>query len=157
MKPEMTRKAPLSAADGALGSAASVNQPWSTTWRGARRAAGLAVLVAGHARAQRVLIPMDDGQQNHLKAYGLTYRAIKAGTTAEWLLYYRGGSFLLADTPDIQRQARLDGVSFEPIDDSPLAELRSQIGQNNMEAVPLEKAPKVAVYTPSDALPWDDA
>ena len=61
------------------------------------------------AHAQRLLVPMDDAQQNHLKAYGLTYNALKAGATAEWLLNYRGGSFLLADTPELRRQAGLDG------------------------------------------------
>jgi hypothetical protein len=109
------------------------------------------------ARAQRLLVPMDDAQSDHLKAYGLTYHAIKAGASAEWLLNYRGGSFLLADTPEIRREAGLDGVSIEPVNDSRLADIRSEIAANNMESVPLEKAPRIAVYTPPDALPWDDA
>src|SRR5438045_5935839 len=99
------------------------------------------------ARAQRLLVPMDDAQQNHLKAYGLTYAAIKAGASAEWLLNYRGGSFLLADTPELRRQAGLSGITLEPIDNARLSQLRGEIAANNMEAVPLEKAPKVAVYT----------
>src|SRR5215468_2284560 len=107
--------------------------------------------------AQRLLVPMDDAQQNHLKAYGLTYAAIKAGASAEWLLNYRGGAFLLADTPELRRQAGLAGITTEPVDDARLSQLRAEIAANNMEAVPLEKAPKVAVYTPPDALPWDDA
>ena len=109
------------------------------------------------ARAQRLLVPMDDSQSDHLKAYGLTYHAIKAGASAEWLLNYRGGSFLLADTPEIRREAGLDGVTYEPVNDSRLADIRSEIAANNMESVPLEKAPRIAVYTPPDALPWDDA
>ena len=117
----------------------------------------LAFAIAQSAIAQRLLLPMDDAQQNHLKAYGITYNAIKAGTSAEWLLNYRGGSFLLGDTPELRRQAGLAGVSFEAVDNSKLAQIRSEIAASNMESVPLEKAPKVAVYTPKEALPWDDA
>ena len=119
----------------------------------------LAGLAAPSARlaAQRLLVPMDDAQQNHLKAYGLTYNAIKAGVTAEWLLNYRGGSFLLGDTPELRRQAGLAGITFEAINDGQLSQIRAEIASKNMEAVPLEKAPKIAVYTPPDALPWDDA
>jgi hypothetical protein len=109
------------------------------------------------APAQRLLVPMDDGQQNHLKAYGLTYNAIKAGASAEWLLNYRGGSFLIADTPELRRQAGIAGITIEALDNGKVAALRAEIAGGNMEAVPLEKAPKVAVYTPPDALPWDDA
>src|SRR5437763_7694518 len=98
-------------------------------------------------RAQRLLVPMDDQQSNHLKAYGLTYNAIKAGASAEWLLNYRGGSFLLADTPELRRQAGLAGITIEIVDNSRVSQLRAEIAANNMEAVPLEKAPKVAVYT----------
>src|SRR4051794_24042783 len=70
--------------------------------------------------AQRLLVPMDDAQQNHLKAYGLTYGAIKAGASAEWLLNYRGGAFLLADTPELRRQAGLAGITIQPIDNATL-------------------------------------
>jgi len=120
-------------------------------------AAGLLAVGAPAALAQKLLVPMDDAQQNHLKAYGLTYNAIKAGASAEWLLNYRGGSFLLSDTPDLRRQAALAGITVEPIDNAKVADIRTEIAANNMEAVPLEKAPKIAVYTPPDALPWDDA
>src|SRR5580765_8965699 len=120
-------------------------------------AAALVLAALAQSGAQRLLVPMDDAQQNHLKAYGLTYNAIKAGASAEWLLNYRGGSFLLADTPELRRQAGLSGISLEPMDNARVGQLRAEIAANNMEAVPLEKAPKVAVYTPSEALPWDDA
>ena len=109
------------------------------------------------ARAQSLLLPMDDGQQNHLKAYGLTYAALKAGMKAEWFLNYRGGAFLIPDTPELRRRAGLDGISFEAIDPGQLASIRNQIANSNMDAVPLEKAPRIAVYTPPDAPPWDDA
>lgn len=114
-------------------------------------------LVTRAAAAQRLLIPMDDAQQDHLKAYGITYAALANNLSGEWLLNYRGGSFLIPDTPDLRRRAALAGVTVEPLDDSKLGEIRSQIANANMESVPLERAPKVAVYSPPDALPWDDA
>jgi hypothetical protein len=120
--------------------------------------AALAIALAPPtASAQRMLIPMDDGQTNHLKAYGLTYGAIKAGMQAEWLLNYRGGSFLLPDAPELRRRAGLDGISLEPVSDAQLAAIRREMAGANMESVPLEKAPKIAVYSPPDAQPWDDA
>ena len=109
------------------------------------------------AHAQRLLVPMDDAQTNHLKAYGLTYNTMKAGVVAEWLLNYRGGSFLLPDAPETRRRAALDGISVELVSDASLATLRRELGGGNMESVPLEKAPRIAVYTPPDAQPWDDA
>ncbi len=119
--------------------------------------AGLSVARPSGASAQQLLIPMDDQQQNHLKAYGLTYTALRAGMKAEWFLNYRGGSFLLPDTPELRRRAGLDGISYEAIDAGPLSAIRSEIAGSNMDAIPLEKAPRVAVYTPPDAPPWDDA
>ncbi len=109
------------------------------------------------ASAQHLLIPMDDAQQNHLKAYGLTYNALKDKLAAEWLLNYRGGAFLLPDNPDLRRRAALDGITVETVTDAHLTQIRAEIAGANMDAVPLEKAPRVAVYTPPDALPWDDA
>src|SRR3954469_6085459 len=87
--------------------------------------------VSSTAHAQRMLIPMDDGQTNHLKAYGLTYGAIKAGMQAEWLLNYRGGAFLLPDAPELRRRASLDGISLEPVSDAQLAAIRREIGGAN--------------------------
>lgn len=108
-------------------------------------------------RAQYLLVPMDDGQTNHLKAYGLTYNALSAGLTGEWLLNYRGGSFLLPDTPALRRQAGLDGITVEPLAGGAVAAIRTEIAANNMDAITLEKAPKIAVYTPPNSPPWDDA
>jgi hypothetical protein len=115
------------------------------------------ILLATPSEAQRILVPMDDGQTNHLKAYGLTYNAMKTGVQAEWLLNYRGGAFLLPDAPELRRRAALDGISIEPLGDAALAAIRREIAAGNMETVPLEKAPRIAVYTPPDAQPWDDA
>src|SRR6476661_9136930 len=102
------------------------------------RAVALVLLCfPGAARAQHVLVPMDDEQGNHLKAYGLTYAALSAGGRAEWLLNYRGGSFLLGDTPEIRRRAGLDGITLETVDNARLSQIRGEIAANNMESVPL--------------------
>src|SRR5213079_3522488 len=93
------------------------------------------------------LIPMDDSQTDHLKAYGLTYKAIQAGLKAEWLLNYRGGSFLIPDLDALRRDAALNGIRTEPVD-SAMTAVRGEIEAKNMDAVPLEKAPKIAVYAP---------
>ncbi len=103
------------------------------------------------------LIPMDDGQADHLKAYGVTYRLLERGGRAEWLLNYKAGAFLLPGDPAILRDATLAGVTIIPVDDGTVARIRAEIAQANMDAVPLEKAPKVAVYVPPNAAPWDDA
>lgn len=108
-------------------------------------------------RAQHLLVPMDDAQTNHLKAYGVTFSAITDGVRAEWLLNYRGGSFLLPDLPSLRRTAMLAGVSFDALDGGRLAAIRREIADGNMDAVPLEKAPRIAVYTPPQSMPWDDA
>ena len=110
-----------------------------------------------HSVLPSLLIPMDDGQTDHLKAYGLTYRVIQAGLKAEWLLNYRGGSFLLPDGATIRRDAALNGVAVEPVSDGDVAAIRGRLEGSNMDAVPLEKPPKVAVYVPPNTPPWDDA
>lgn len=107
--------------------------------------------------AQNLLVPMDDAQRNHLKAYGVTFLALKTGQKAEWLLNYRGGAFLLPDSPDLRRRAALDGVSVELLTDGALANARADIAGGNMDAVVLERAPKIAIYRPANQPPWDDA
>jgi hypothetical protein len=111
----------------------------------------------GWLRAPWVLVPMDDAQTDHLKAYGVTYRALKRGSRAEWFLNYRSGSFLLPADAGTVRDAGLAGVAIENLDESRLAEVRGLLRTGNMDAVPLEKPPKVAVYAPPNAPPWDDA
>jgi hypothetical protein len=117
----------------------------------------LCALPSAPLAAQHLLVPMDDAQTNHLKAYGITFSAITDGVRAEWLLNYRGGSFLLPDLPSLRRAAMLAGVSFAEVDGGGLAAIRREIGEGNMDAVPLEKAPRIAVYSPPQAMPWDDA
>jgi len=104
-----------------------------------------------------LLVPMDDAQTDHLKAYGLTYRALKRGVRAEWFLNYRSGAFLLPGDGATARDAALAGVLVEPLDDGQLVQIRGRLEGGNMDAVPLEKPPKVAVYAPPNAPPWDDA
>lgn len=107
--------------------------------------------------AQHLLLPMDDAQRNHLKAYGVTFQALKMGQKAEWLLNYRGGSFMLPDVPDLRKKAALDGVSVEPVSDADVAAMRAEIAGANMDAVVLERVPRIAIYRPVDQPPWDDA
>jgi hypothetical protein len=100
-----------------------------------------------------------DTQKNHLKAYGITYWTLSQQLKVKWLLNYRGGSFLLPDSERIQRECQIRGVSFEVISDVKAESILKEISSpsKNMEAVVLEKAPKIAVYTPKGKLPWDDA
>ncbi|MFT5079066.1 MAG: hypothetical protein ACI97R_000028 [Candidatus Azotimanducaceae bacterium] len=112
------------------------------------------------ASASYILIPMDtEGQKEHLKAYGMTYWTLERQVKVKWLLNYRGGSFLLPDVEDIRRECQIRGVSFEILSDSKTQEILELIASpsQNMEAVSLEKAPKIAVYSPLGNQPWDDA
>ncbi|MGE5231078.1 MAG: asparagine synthetase B [Deltaproteobacteria bacterium] len=127
--------------------------------------AGTAAALAALTPASRLwarqagwlLVPMDDAQSDHLKAYGLTYRAVQRGVRAEWLLNYRNGSFLMPADAATPRDAALAGITVEPMDDGQVLQARAQIRDGNMDAIPLEKPPKVAVYVPPNAPPWDDA
>ncbi len=118
------------------------------------------LLVSVAAKANFILLPMDEStQKNHLKAYGITYWALDKQYKASWLLNYRGGSFLLPDAPEIRKECQIRGVSFEILTDAEQQSILAEISSpsQNMEAVVLEKAPKVAVYSPPGKQPWDDA
>jgi hypothetical protein len=120
----------------------------------------LFLLLSIVAKASFILLPMDETtQQNHLKAYGITYWCLDKNYKASWLLNYRGGSFLLPDAEEIRKECQIRGVSFEILSDSEEARILDEISSpsQNMESVVLEKAPKVAVYTPKGKQPWDDA
>ncbi|HZW63692.1 MAG TPA: asparagine synthetase B [Flavobacteriaceae bacterium] len=120
----------------------------------------LSLLIFSPAFASYVLIPMDaDSQKNHLKAYGITYWVLNKQLKVQWLLNYRGGSFLLPDFEELQRECQIRGVSFEVISNVKAAGILEEISSpsQNMEAIPLEKAPKIVVYTPYGNQPWDDA
>ena len=98
-------------------------------------------------------------QQNHLKAYGITYWQLKKEIKVQWLLNYRGGSFLLPDSEELRKECQIRGVSFEVLSDQKTAAILDEVNSpsRNMEAVLLEKAPKIAVYSPQGNRPWDDA
>lgn len=120
----------------------------------------LLILFSFSSFASQVLIPMDaETQQNHLKAYGITYWELAKGIKVQWLLNYRGGSFLMPDSEALRQECQIRGVSFEVISDSKTEEILEEISSpsRNMEAVLLEKAPKIAVYSPEGNSPWDDA
>jgi len=109
------------------------------------------------ASAQKIIIPMDQAQNDHLKAYGIAYFTLKNNITIEWLLNYRGGAFLIDAHQSIQLECRIRGVTFEKINSEKLITIYSIIDQNNMDIVLLEKKPKIAIYTPPNKQPWDDA
>ena len=117
-------------------------------------------LLSESAFASYVLIPMDaESQKEHLKAYGITYWTLAKQEKVKWLLNYRGGSFLLPDTEALRKECQIRGVSFEVLSDVKTESILKEIESpsQNMEAVVLEKAPKIAVYTPDGSVPWDDA
>lgn len=109
--------------------------------------------------ASQILIPMDDSQSNHLKAYGLSFYLLENGVVIEWLLNYRGGSFLTPHLVSVEEELVLRGISYQVIADGQANKIKMEIGspEVNMEIVQLEKAPKIAVYTPGGKQPWDDA
>lgn len=120
----------------------------------------LLLVVGLSAKASMILLPMDEtSQQNHLKAYGITYWALDKSYKVNWLLNYRGGSFLMPDAEQIRRECQIRGVSFEVLSDGEANGILDDISSpsQNMENVILEKAPKIAVYTPPGKQPWDDA
>ncbi len=104
-----------------------------------------------------ILIPMDDAQTDHLKAYGVAYNTLKHGINVRWLLNYRGGSYLIKDSDFVINLCNVDGVYFQKITSSDVADIMNEIKNSNMDVVLLEKAPKIAVYVPPNKQPWDDA
>jgi len=111
------------------------------------------------ASAQDLLIPMDTRQTDHLKAYGLTFWVLQKGLDVDWLLNYRGGSFLMAMTPEIEQELRIRGIYFERLNGAQTASIIADVERedSNTSVVRLEKPPRIAVYAPDQTLPWDDA
>ncbi|RFZ90341.1 asparagine synthetase B [Mucilaginibacter conchicola] len=111
------------------------------------------------ARASSILIPMDDQQKDHLKSYGIAFWTLKNGETVDWLLNYRGGSFMMKYAKALEDECKIRGVSYEVIADAKANEIATEVSDPsvNMDIVKLEKAPKMAVYSPKNKLPWDDA
>ncbi len=110
-------------------------------------------------KANMILIPMDDSQTDHLKAYGVTYWVVENGLEAFWLLNYKGGSFLLPDRPEIQERCMTRNVSYQIITEAEKNSIFAYIARDdvNMDKIRLVKAPKIAIYAPKSYRPWDDA
>ncbi len=119
----------------------------------------LLVLQALHGLSSYILIPMDETQKNHLKAYGIAYWSIKGELEIQWLVNYRGGSFLIPNAKPVTTECTVRGVSFEIISDAQGHSILEDIAnpEVNQDVVKLEKAPRVAVYSPKTKQPWDDA
>ncbi|MFZ9761165.1 MAG: asparagine synthetase B [Candidatus Kapaibacteriota bacterium] len=119
----------------------------------------LSIMVHSSLFAQKVLIPMDLAQTDHLKAYGLTYWALTKNVQTEWLLNYRGGSFLLDAESFLIAECRIRGVSFEQLSSAQAQSIYTEVQseKTNMDVIKLEKPPRIAVYTPPGSRPWDDA
>ena len=109
--------------------------------------------------ANQVLLPMDDTQKDHLKAYGVAYWVLQHQQEVDWLLNYRGGSFATRHTPALENEVRVRGVSYEIVSEAEYSQLQNQIAapDANMDVVKLEKAPRIAIYSPKIKQPWDDA
>ena len=105
--------------------------------------------------ASKILVPMDHSQENHLKSYGIAYWVLAHEVDVEWLLNYRGGSFLLPYSKDIESECTIRGVSYEVIPDAKAVALKTEIAnpEANIETIKLEKAPKIAVYSPKSKQP----
>lgn len=120
----------------------------------------LVVLISNWAKASQLLVPMDESQKNHLKAYGLSFWLLNSqNQEVEWLLNYRGGSFLIANTSSTERECKIRGISYEIVSESQAAAIFQEIDDPaaNMNHLKLLNAPKIAVYSPKTKQPWDDA
>jgi hypothetical protein len=119
----------------------------------------ISFLFSFQAKSIHLLIPMDDSQKNHLKAYGIAFWVLENDIEVKWLLNYRGGSFLMQHSPQIENECVVRGVTYESITDGQAATILDGIAQPdvNQDAVSMNKAPKIAVYSPPNKLPWDDA
>ncbi len=117
------------------------------------------LLISSTAMASRILIHMDNSQANHLKAYGIAYWVLEQGEEVEWLLNYRGGSFMFPNTQAFQNEMVIRGVSYQVISEGEAVRILEEISSpsQNMDVMKLEVAPKIAVYSPKTAQPWDDA
>ena len=119
----------------------------------------ICIISFNRLNATQILVPMDDTQTNHLKSYGVAFWLLENEVVIEWLLNYRGGSFLIPHLKSAEEELILRGVKYEILADGQVNSIKNQIGnpETNMEVVQLEKVPKIAVYTPKGKQPWDDA
>lgn len=117
----------------------------------------LSIIILINFSYAEILIPMDVAQTNHLKAYGIAFVALQEDMVVQWLLNYRGGSWIIPDSYQIENLCNLRGIVYEIINGGMVADIMAEIESSNMDAVMLEKEPKIAVYTPPNKQPWDDA
>jgi hypothetical protein len=117
------------------------------------------LLLVCRVQASQILIPMDESQKNHLKSYGLAYLALQQQIEVDWLLNYRGGSFAFRHAQALENELVVRGISYQVISDAQYSQILAQINdpEANMDIMKLEKAPKIAVYSPKSKQPWDDA
>ena len=118
------------------------------------------LLISNSIWASFIYVPMNhDNQRNHLKAYGIVYFGLEAGLKSKWLLNYDGGAFLIENNKAVENECKIRGVSYQIISDAKAQLILQEISapSSNQDAVTLEKAPKIAVYSPKDKMPWDDA
>ena len=118
------------------------------------------LLISKSIWASFIYVPMSsDNQKNHLKAYGIVFYALEAGIKSKWLLNYDGGAFLIENNKIVENECKIRGVSYQVISDAKAQLILQEIAtpSSNQDAVTLEKAPKIAVYSPKDKMPWDDA
>ena len=111
------------------------------------------------ANASYIFIPMDESQNNHLKAYGIAFYAIERDVKVDWLLNYQGGSFMMKQHSEIENECNIRGVSYQLIADIQSTKILQEIASPavNQDIARLEKAPKIAIYSPKNKQPWDDA
>ena len=107
--------------------------------------------------SQKILIPMDDSQKNHLKAYGTAFWTLQQEINVEWILNYKGGSFMIDSYPEVEKECRIRGISYEIIGAEKTLVIYNEVEVNNMDVILLENAPKIAIYSPPNKQPWDDA
>ena len=107
--------------------------------------------------SQKILIPMDDSQKNHLKAYGTAFWTLQQEINVEWILNYKGGSFMIDIYPEVEKECRVRGISYEIIGAEKTLVIYNEVEVNNMDVILLENTPKIAIYSPPNKQPWDDA
>ncbi|KAA3438315.1 asparagine synthetase B [Rufibacter hautae] len=119
----------------------------------------LLLAIAPASWASYLLLPMDQSQKNHLKAYGVAYWALQRQVEVEWLLNYKGGAFAMKQATPLENELVVRGIGYQTISDAQYSQILNEIAapESNMDVMKLEKAPKIAVYSPKSKQPWDDA
>ena len=115
------------------------------------------LLIISFIFSNKIIIPMDESQTDHIKAYGIAFWSLENNNPVDWLLNYKGGSFIVNNNQNIENECIIRGISYYKIGAPDINNIYQTIEENNMEIVLLEKSPKIAVYSPPGKQPWDDA